>query len=238
MDLRSKTQNSYVNRATYYNNKTDWVTKCKCIDPLVPSVYGRGVALDVCSGTGEISNALINKGWTVISVDLSRNMLQINVNPLRLICDMHNLPFEKNMFDLVVCRQGLQYADINLALNEFVRVGISKIRLGHITKESNDNYDFWKNYFEIASPGRIHILEPNQICELAQSIGLRTFLLNIFRQRDSYLGPIMHLPKQNITYLINLLSNTSEEFKKIYGVKKDNNEIVYSNRWEFLEINF
>ena len=237
MDLRNKTISSYSKRANHYEEKTTWVNKSECINPLTPPVFGNGNALDVCAGSGAISTSLIKKGWNVVSIDISRKMLIQNYLPIRILSDMHYLPFKNKHFDLVVCRQGLHYSDINLTLTEFSRVCKSIIRLGHITKEKNDKSEFWGKYFQIASPGRRHIFSPGDISKIAQNLGLNIFSIKILRQQDFYIGPLIQFPEETKNQLVNLLIKTTSEFKKQYNVvKNEEKEITYSNRWEFLEI--
>lgn len=237
MDSLNKTVVSYLERASLYDKKMSWVNMQECISPLTPDVFGNGIALDVCAGTGAVSKALIEKGWTVISYDASKAMLSQSKLPLPILGDMHNLPFLDSFFEIIVCRQGLQYADIKLAIDEFKRVCRNQILLGHITREDGDSYSFWQDYFAIASPGRKHIFKPNELYHVAQKMELPVEIIQTITQQDNYVGPLLHLPPNEQTALVKLLIDSEKGFKALYNVKEKTDIITYSNRWEFLKIN-
>lgn len=75
-------------------------------------LLGSGRVLDVCSGTGRISAGLIAKGFDVVSLDSSENMLsmRIGVNGYKPVKGLsYELPFESAVFDLVVCIAALHH---------------------------------------------------------------------------------------------------------------------------------
>lgn len=236
MGFQNKTINTFDKRSATYENKTYWVRQNDCVMPLTPEVFGDGLAIDVCAGTGAISKALINTGWKVLPMDISKSMLEQNALPFSVIGDIHSIPTLDKHFDLVVCRQGLQYSNIEIAIKEMTRVCKTKIILGHITKELDDDFNFWDEYFKIASPGRRHIFLPGEIEKTVSKLGLKIERCNIIHQQDNYLGPLLHLPLDEQRGLVDLLNKTPEKFKKIYNVSYENDEITYSNRWEFIEI--
>ena len=64
-----------------------------------------GLVLDVCSGTGRISEGLINEGFQVVSLDLSMNMLlrRMKVKGYWPVNGLsYELPFRSNTFDMVI----------------------------------------------------------------------------------------------------------------------------------------
>ncbi len=236
MDFQDKIINTFNKRSTTYENKTDWVKQNECVMPLTPEVFGDGLAIDVCAGTGAISKALINIGWKVLPMDISKLMLEQNSLPFSIIGDIHSIPTLDKHFDLVVCRQGLQYSNLEIAITEMARICKTKIILGHITKELEDDYNFWNEYFKIASPGRKHIFLPGEIEKTVSKLGLKIEKCHTIHQQDNYLGPILHLTSDEQQSLVDLLNKTPEKFKQIYNVSYNNDEITYSNRWEFIEI--
>lgn len=92
------------------------------------------IVLDVASGTGEpgISIAAKIGQGKIIFTDLSIGMLEIaRANALKaeiknfetLVCDVSELPFEDNTFDIVSCRLGFMFfPDMQIAANEIARV--------------------------------------------------------------------------------------------------------------------
>lgn len=73
----------------------------------------REKALDLGTGTGIYASLLQEKGVDVIGVDVSQKMLEkaIEKNPTLtfLTSDIHQLPFEDETFDLVVCNIVLEF---------------------------------------------------------------------------------------------------------------------------------
>lgn len=92
------------------------------------------IALDIASGTGEpgISIAKRCPHGKMILTDLSDGMLEIareNAHAQGIqhietrVCDVSELPFEDNTFNVVSCRFGFMFfPDMQLAANEMVRV--------------------------------------------------------------------------------------------------------------------
>lgn len=237
MGLQNEIVNTFSKRAESYDSKMEWVFSTECLNPMILEPLGNKRALDACAGTGAISHALIDKGWSVFSLDMSREMLEKSNLPAPIVGDVQCLPFLDGFFDLVVCRQGLQYTDLEIAISELIRVSSNTIIIGHITKAIGDSFPFWDEYFSIASPGRKHIFKPGQLQEVIHSLGFSCNTTSVVIQKDNYIGPIMYLDKEKREFLINMLLNTPYEFKKLYNVhvNKDG-RIQYENRWEFVNI--
>jgi len=71
----------------------------------------KGTILDLCCGTGRHSLILQRRGWTVIGLDLSKNLLAIAKRNMKkeragfplVRADMRHFPFRKQVFDAVIC---------------------------------------------------------------------------------------------------------------------------------------
>lgn len=237
MDYRSRALETFDNRAPCYEKRTNWVTSKQCVEPFLKPVFGNGRAFEACAGTGVISKALSDLNWKVVSFDMNQEMLKQYNLDFPIVGDVHNIPTIDNHFDLVICRQGLQYTELTTALNELYRICCGTIILGHITIEEGDCSNFWENYFRIASPGRKHIFEPNQLYNICKKEGLRVVSKRTFRQRDYYNGPILHLSDEKKNQLIEMILNQDANLYRLYSVDISNlNEITYTNRWEIIEI--
>jgi len=103
----------------YYRKRVDFLTK----------LIRKGKVLDVCSGTGRISEGLIEKGFNVVSLDLSMNMLLIRkqvrgYQPVN--GDSSEMPFKSGIFDLVISIASLHHIaekeKITSTLNEIKRL--------------------------------------------------------------------------------------------------------------------
>lgn len=237
MDYQSETLKTFDSRANSYETHTNWVTTKECLEPFLKPLFGNGRAFDACAGTGVISKALAKQNWKVISLDINKEMLKQHNLDFPIIGDIHNIPTIDHHFDLVICRQGLQYADLTVAINELLRICSDTIILGHITLEEGDCSNFWNEYFRIASPGRKHIFEPNQLNSICRKQGLHVFNQKTFRQKDFYNGPLIHLPEEKKNQLKEMLISQDPLFHRLYNVDFSNvEEITYTNRWEIIEI--
>jgi len=104
----------------------------RIIDSL--GLRGSDLVLDIAAGTGEpgLTIATMLTSGKVISTDLSEGMLEVaRENAARRgiknfetrVCDVCELPFEDNSFDIVSCRFGFMFfPDMQLAASEMVRV--------------------------------------------------------------------------------------------------------------------
>lgn len=98
------------------------------------SPSGNATVLDIAAGTGEpgLSIAAMIPNGKVIITDLSEGMLEVaNENAAKRgitniktrACDVCELPFEDNTFDLISCRLGFMFfPDMQLAAKEMYRV--------------------------------------------------------------------------------------------------------------------
>jgi ubiquinone/menaquinone biosynthesis C-methylase UbiE len=105
-------------------------------DEIIHLLKPKGVdlVLDVASGTGEPGLTIATKlrGGIVVSTDLAEGMLQVTrenaarrgIKNLEIIpCDVSELPFPDNSFDLISCRLGFMFfPDMLLAAKEMMRV--------------------------------------------------------------------------------------------------------------------
>ncbi len=90
--------------------------------------------LDIASGTGEPALTLAKMAidGKVIMTDLSEGMLEVarekaaqqnSSNVETMVCDVSELPFEDNYFDIVSCRLGFMFfPDMDMAAKEIYRV--------------------------------------------------------------------------------------------------------------------
>ncbi|MBL7196662.1 MAG: methyltransferase domain-containing protein [Candidatus Omnitrophica bacterium] len=119
------------------------------------------LVLDIGCGTGLSSLMLRKRGYRIIGVDISslaikRAKKREQTNLKYLVCDVLNLPFKDNQFDVVAsCLLIEHITDINVALYEMVRV----TRIG----------------------GKIIILSPNLLSPFSQVYNI---LINLHFRKD------------------------------------------------------
>lgn len=140
----------FTQRASTYEKESGWILSPDFIKPLVPAVFGGGKMLDVCTGTGIVAEYASDIGWTATALDANEEMLKdVRLPVTPVLADANHLPFADNSFDLVVCRQGLQYLDMAQAAREMLRVCSGQVRLLHgFVREQN--IPSWKRLFAIS----------------------------------------------------------------------------------------
>jgi malonyl-CoA O-methyltransferase len=75
-----------------------------------PFLFEGALVLDLGSGTGFISQNLLDKNLKIFEVDLALEMLQKNQQKtFKIQADFENLPFKNNSFDLVISSFSLQW---------------------------------------------------------------------------------------------------------------------------------
>lgn len=149
------TEGNFTNRARSYDREAEWILSPRFIEPLVPAVTGRGNMLDVCAGTGVVAEYAWSRGWKPTALDSNEAMLHgVEAHIRRCRGDAHRMPFEDHSFDLVVCRQGLQYLDPPRAIGEMLRVSADQVRLLHGFVGSGEIL-LWSRLFALSGrPGR------------------------------------------------------------------------------------
>lgn len=226
---------TYRLRASSFSEDMAWLEDSDILAPLVPELFGKGRALDACSGTGIVAKKLHEKGWSVVAGDISRDMLeQADDDIEHILADVCDLPFEDNAFDLIVCRQGLQYADLKEALLSLKRVSSNEIRLGHITVSCEDSYSFWNDYFKKASPGRKNVFLPGQIADAAESAGLTVTNQIVLCSPASLSKSVKFLDEEVQQELLSSIITKPKEFLDRNGIVLSGSEITANRRWEFI----
>jgi len=223
-------------RAQNYNNDMKWLDDEKIIKPMIPATFGNNTALDICCGNGLLAKKLLETGWDVVAGDLSQDMLgKIDFEVRCQQMDVCDIPYADNAFDLVVCRQGLQYTNMDVAIKSIMRVTSNEVRLGHVTINCAEDEGFWHDYFSIAAPGRKSVVLPNEIPECVERCGLKIVDCSVVYTNSNMLSTLKYLDAETRHALARRIIDSSEEFKKKNGITVINEEeILRKRRWEFV----
>lgn len=113
-------------RSQRYSASSSWVSDQKLLDEIFDAsgVKGDEVLLDIATGTGLVAKQFKGKVKEVIGLDVSEDMTSqatSHVNRL-VISSVEKIPFPEASIDVAVCRQGLQFVDMDQAIAEVYRV--------------------------------------------------------------------------------------------------------------------
>lgn len=233
---RKAVLNTFAARSQGYDSEAAWMTDSTLISPLVPHPFGKAMMLDVCAGTGAVARWGDAAGWSVIAADISSDMLKQAAHFVHTVqCDALHLPFPAAYFDLVLCRQGLQYLDMSAAFAEFRRVTRAEVRVGHITMLDPNDASFWMNYFTLVSPGRRHIFKPGDVALSMVQAGLSITEQIVIMRRDYLGGSIAHLASEKATLVRELFATAPPSIRERYHIEPcGDGNFVYDHRWEFI----
>ncbi|MFE2886876.1 class I SAM-dependent methyltransferase [Streptomyces graminifolii] len=164
-------------RAPTYDRSSSWCTDTDLGDLLLelarPERHHR--VLDVACGTGLVSRLFSGRVAELVGVDLTEEMAEQAAPHLDrlVISPAEHLPFEDSTFDVVVCRQGIQFMDLPDAVAEMVRVVRPGGRVVVVNLCAYDKTDR-EEYFEILrlrNPVRRHFFLPSDLEDLLRKAG-------------------------------------------------------------------
>ncbi|MER6010845.1 class I SAM-dependent methyltransferase [Streptomyces bluensis] len=174
---RHEVTHHFALRAATYDRSSSWCTDSELgdllLDMTAPQPGDR--VLDVACGTGLVSRLFAGRVAEVVGVDVTEEMAdQARPHLSRLVmAPAENLPFEEDEFDLVVCRQGVQFMDLPAAVEEMVRVVRPGGRVVIINLCAYDERDR-DEYFEVLrlrNPVRRHFFLPDDLTDLLRKAG-------------------------------------------------------------------
>lgn len=174
---RADVVDHFALRAAKYDGSSSWCTDEDLarimLEAAAPSPSDR--MLDVACGTGLISRLFKTHVAEVVGVDITVEMAGHALPHLdRLImASAESLPFRNGEFDLVVCRQGVQFMDLPQAAMEMVRVlrpGGRLIIVNLCAYGPEDRADYFK-ILRLRNPVRRHFFLPQDLEALVRQAG-------------------------------------------------------------------
>ena len=121
MNNQQFVKNTFAARAKSYDGEFSWIHDEAFIADLVPTPVGGEKFLDVCAGTGAVSCLAQQRGWDTTATDISAEMMEKIPSAVScVVADAAALPFADDTFEVVSCRQGLQYVNLEKVLKELI----------------------------------------------------------------------------------------------------------------------
>lgn len=229
-----KAEIHFTKRAEKYNHSSNWVEDQNLINKLfeLAEINENSLVLDIATGTGLIAREFFGKVKKVTGLDISRDMAKYAEGCMNEIVfgPVEKMPFKDNTFDACVCRQGLQFAELNKAIPEIYRVlkpgGITV--LCHLTAYNETDKDLTFQIQKLRNPARRNYLMPNDISDALK------------KQRFSKVENIEYITDESVNKWIdngaiatesmekirNLYRSSSEIFREIHNVRFIGNDIL------------
>lgn len=146
--LLSYIKEHFNQRAQKYELSARWVRDKKILAIIeeLAQVENKDYVLDVATGTGIIANLFFKKAKIVIGFDVTEAMFRQALPKVDFMvtAQAEYLPFKDDIFNLVTCRQGLQFMDAFAAVSQMYRVckNGGKIILVHLTAFGDEDKEY------------------------------------------------------------------------------------------------
>jgi ubiquinone/menaquinone biosynthesis C-methylase UbiE len=172
-----------------------WVTDEERIRRLVAAAHltGNERVLDVACGPGYIAEAFAGASREVIGVDLTAAMLAIGEertkqrgisNVAFQIGDVQSLPFEREEFDVVVCRLALHHmqnpAQIVREMTRVCRPGETVLVEDTYASEHGDRAAYQDRWEKLRDPSHVRTHPISELLHVFRNAGLETDQLLTF----------------------------------------------------------
>jgi ubiquinone/menaquinone biosynthesis C-methylase UbiE len=172
-----------------------WVTNEERIRRLVASAQLKGheSVLDIATGPGYIAEAFARAAREVIGVDLTAAMLAIGEERTRQngmsnisfrIGDAQSLPFERESFDVVVCRLALHHMQepgrVVTEMSRVCRVGGTVLVEDIFASEHRERAEYQDRWEKLRDPSHVRVLPLSEHLRLFRDAGLETDSVKTF----------------------------------------------------------
>ena len=223
-------------RAKKYNSSAKWIDDKKLIDKMVDlaDVKLDDRVLDIAVGTGIISKAFHKRVKCVVGVDIATKMMeqaQRHTDEL-VLCNAEKMPFDDMSFDACICRQGLQFMDVDKVMSQIFRLLKSggRVVLCHLTAHDKKDSDTAFLIQKLRNPARKNFFIPDDFITLLKKHNFSDIELHDYISVESVNrwidnGAIDEAQKEKIR---DAYRHSSDEFKKIHSLKFTDGDILDS----------
>jgi ubiquinone/menaquinone biosynthesis C-methylase UbiE len=224
----------FKNRAAKYNRSSNWVADQALIRRIF-KLSGAGPesqVLDLATGTGLIAKEFFGKVKKITGLDISPEMAKHAEGCMDEIVfgPVEQIPFPDNSFDAVVCRQGLQFAELDRVIPEIHRVlkpGGTTV-LCHLTAYNDSDRELTFAIQKLRNPARRNYLMPADISDCLRRQGFRE-VTDIEYVTDESVNQWIDngaIPQENMDGIRALYRTADEEFKRLHNVRFTADDIL------------
>jgi len=236
LKMQENAAQHFIKRAKKYNSSSSWVGDTVLIGKIRDLAgYGpQAYILDIAIGTGKIAQAFRGHVKCVVGVDICTEMVQQAKECAdKIVLTLaENLPFQNNTFDTCVCRQGLQFMQLNAVLSEIRRIlkpgGL--VVLCHLAAYGKEDKDETFLIQKLRNPARKNFFLPEDVPNLLKKKAFTKIELFEYITRESVSqwidnGAIDENAQEKIR---EAYRKSSHAFKKIHNIQFKNGDILDS----------
>jgi ubiquinone/menaquinone biosynthesis C-methylase UbiE len=217
----------FKNRAAKYNHSSNWVEDAALIQRIfeLSGADRESQVLDIATGTGLIAKQFYGKVQKVTGLDISPEMARHAEGCMDEIVfgPVEQMPFADNSFDACVCRQGLQFAELDRAIPEIHRVlkPGGTVVLCHLTAYNEEDRELCFRIQELRNPARRNYLMPTDISNALRRQGFRQ-VTDIEYVTDESINKWIDngaISAERMESIRQLYRSADETFKRIHRVR-------------------
>lgn len=184
--------------------------------------------LDVACGTGLVSKALQGRVREITGLDIAPAMYEQARPYVDSLIEgpAENCPFPDNSFDLVICRQGIQFMDAPSAAAEMVRVARpgGKICLINLCAYSEDDRDEYFEILKLRNPARKNFFMRETLKNLLLNAGCEEVAVHDYVSMEDvdYWSNTQAISDANREAIREVYRNASSQFLELHRVENPN----------------
>ncbi len=232
--LLSNIKEHFVNRAKKYELSAHWVKDEEILKIIkgFSGIRNSDFVLDVACGTGIIANLFFKQVKKVIGLDVTEEMFKQALP--RLDCMVNalaeTLPFKDNVFDLITCRQGLQFMDAAASVSQMFKVckKAGKIILIQLVASGQEDKDYAFKIQMARQPVRANCFLEEDLVNLLKTAGCSQVKSQPFYSEESVNEWIDNgaLSLERQEQIKKLYRDAPASFKKIHQLKFTADDII------------
>lgn len=233
---KESARNHFIKRSNKYNRSSNWVDDQHLINKMYTMSDAKSSerVLDIAIGTGKIAKAFYGKAGYVVGLDICTDMVnqaREHVNAL-ILSKAEQIGFSDNSFDVCVCRQGLQFMELDKVLPEIYRVlkPSGRVVLCHLTAYGETDKDIAFCVQRLRNPARRNFFLPDDFPGLLKTNNFVNIETCEYITKESVNKWIDNgaISKEEMDKIRNSYSDSVNEFRKIHHVEFAGDDILDS----------